>query len=275
MPKVNLRNKVGVIGHAVSKIVLGNHTAKNVYGNVNYAKTFIQGTIMNVFNGHVPGRKNAIWTLTIDFEMPSNKTALGVELKRVPFHQQHPTFGPVPAGKKTQCFVNFTDLIGKPNHAMKGSTTYLFITKDRASPASLIAAASAAPHVFLLPASHIAESAGNRIKVIIVPPALPPMVHLPSARRKKMRKKATALAAPAAAIGNALTATPMLSAAPATKKSKTTSKKKATKPINLHVNLMWAKMTDGVSHCVVAIAHGQKWVVGNAATINSDITNEP
>jgi hypothetical protein len=41
MPKVNPRNKVGVIVHPVSKNVLGNHATKNVYGNVNYAKTFM------------------------------------------------------------------------------------------------------------------------------------------------------------------------------------------------------------------------------------------
>ncbi len=55
VPKVNQRNKVGVIVHAVSKIVLGNHTAMIVYGNINYAKTFIQGNIVNVFDGRIPG----------------------------------------------------------------------------------------------------------------------------------------------------------------------------------------------------------------------------
>jgi hypothetical protein len=38
---------------------------------------------------------------------------------------------------------------------------------------------------------------------------------------------------------------------------------------------MWEKMTIGASHQVMAIAHGQKWVVGKAATINSDVTNKP
>jgi hypothetical protein len=38
---------------------------------------------------------------------------------------------------------------------------------------------------------------------------------------------------------------------------------------------MWANTTDGVSHHVVAIAHWQKWIVGNAATINGDVTNKP
>jgi hypothetical protein len=52
MPKVNLRNKVGAIIHAVSNRVLSNHTAKNIYGNVNYAKTFL-------FDGCMPGGKNA------------------------------------------------------------------------------------------------------------------------------------------------------------------------------------------------------------------------
>jgi hypothetical protein len=60
MPKVNPRNEVGVIVHAVSKIVLGNHTAKNIYGNVNYAKTFMQSNVLNVFDGHVPGGREML-----------------------------------------------------------------------------------------------------------------------------------------------------------------------------------------------------------------------
>jgi hypothetical protein len=44
-----------VIVLTISKIVLGDHTAENMYGNGNYSKTFIQGTVVNVFDGHVPG----------------------------------------------------------------------------------------------------------------------------------------------------------------------------------------------------------------------------
>jgi hypothetical protein len=38
MPKVNPRKEVGMIVRTVLKKVLGHHTAKNYYGNVNYAK---------------------------------------------------------------------------------------------------------------------------------------------------------------------------------------------------------------------------------------------
>jgi hypothetical protein len=56
MPKVDLRNDVVAIVHAVSNRVLSNHTAKIIYNNVNYyAKTFLQGTVVNVFAGHAPG----------------------------------------------------------------------------------------------------------------------------------------------------------------------------------------------------------------------------
>ncbi len=34
---------------------MGDHTVKNVYGHVNYATTFIQGTVVNVSNGRVLG----------------------------------------------------------------------------------------------------------------------------------------------------------------------------------------------------------------------------
>jgi hypothetical protein len=120
MPKVDPRNKVGVIVHPISKNVLGNHTMKNIYRNVNYAKTFTQGTIVNVFDGCVPGRKNAIWKLAVSFEMPSDETAPRVELKKVTAYQQQCTLGLILAGKTPQCCINFTDSIGKPNHTMKG-----------------------------------------------------------------------------------------------------------------------------------------------------------
>jgi hypothetical protein len=55
MPKVDPRNEVGAIVHTVSNRVLSNNTAKNIYGNANYAKTFLQGTVMNVFDGRTPG----------------------------------------------------------------------------------------------------------------------------------------------------------------------------------------------------------------------------
>ncbi len=158
--------------------------------------------------------------------MPSDKTAPGGELKRVAIHQQHCTLGLVPAGKKTQWSINFTDLISKPDHAVTGLTTYLPNAKGRASPASTIAAASAAPRVLLLPVSYIAESAGNKIEVIIMPPALPSMDAMPpiTARTmEKKRKKAAALAAPVVASDDTSTTTPTPSTAPATKKGKTTN----------------------------------------------------
>ena len=40
------RNKVGAIVHAVANRALSDHTAKNIFGNVNYAKYFLQGTVV-------------------------------------------------------------------------------------------------------------------------------------------------------------------------------------------------------------------------------------
>jgi hypothetical protein len=77
-----------------------------------------------------------------------------------------------------------------------------------------------------LPASHITETAGDEIKVIIVLPALTPIDATPhaAARTKKKRKKATPVAASAAATDDASTATSMPSTAPTTKKGTTTGK---------------------------------------------------
>jgi hypothetical protein len=101
------------------------------------------------------------------------------------------------------------------------------------------------------------------------------MVPFTAARTKKKRKKAATPVAPAGASVDASTATPAPSTAPVTKEGKTTRKKKAGKTIDLCTMPMWAKMTNSASHCIVAIAHGQKWVVGNAVTINGDVANKP
>jgi hypothetical protein len=53
--KKNPRDKTGTIIHAVANRVLSDHTAKNIYGNVNYCKDFMQGTVVDVFNGRAPG----------------------------------------------------------------------------------------------------------------------------------------------------------------------------------------------------------------------------
>ena len=79
--KKDPRDKVGEIVHAVANRALSDHTAKNIFGNVNYAKHFLQGTVMGFFDGRPPGGKNAVWKLTVNFEMPSDGTE--VELKRV------------------------------------------------------------------------------------------------------------------------------------------------------------------------------------------------
>jgi len=224
------------------------------------------------------GGKNAVWKLMVDFEMHSEEPTLGVELKRVIVHRQHCTLGPVPSGKNPQCSVNFTDLIGEPNHAVKRPMTYLPNAEDRAVTTSTIAAASPAHHVSLSPASHIAETAGNKIEVIIVPPVLTPIDAAPhaAARTKKRRKKTTPVAAPAAATDDASTATSTPSTAPTAKKGKTTGKnKKSSEPINLRMSPMWVSTTNLSMHCVVAIAHEQKGVAGNTKTITGNVANEP
>ena len=72
---------MGAIVHTVLNRVLSNITVKNIYGNINYAKMFLQGTVINVFDGRTPGGKNAVWKLTVDFEMHSEEPTLGVKLK--------------------------------------------------------------------------------------------------------------------------------------------------------------------------------------------------
>ncbi len=203
-------NKVGAIVHAVANRALSDHTAKNIFGNVNYAKHFLQGTVMGFFDGRVPGGKNAVWKLTVDFEMPSDGAE--VELKRAVIHRQHCILKPVPAEKNPHCSVTFTNSIGNLDHAVKGSSTYLPNAGARAVTASAAAAAAtndnndadadavavtvtvaAAPRISLLPAPLFAAPANNDIKIVLPLPPPPP------AKTKRKRKKATAAVAAQAA----------------------------------------------------------------------------
>jgi hypothetical protein len=95
MPKVDLRKEVGAIVHAVLYRVLSDHAAKNIYGSVNYAKTFLQGTIVNVFDGRAPGGKNAIWKLTVQLRDALQRTCARsrIEEGRCPSTALHPQAG--------------------------------------------------------------------------------------------------------------------------------------------------------------------------------------
>ena len=224
--KKDLRNEVGAIVHAVANRALSDHTAKNIFGNVNYAKHFLQGTVVGFFDGRAPGGKNAVWKLTVDFEMPSDGAE--VELKRVDVHRQHCVLGAVPAGKNPHCSVTFTDSIGDPDHAVKGSSTYLPNAEARAATASAAAAAAtddddnddavavavaAAPRVSLSPAPLVAAPADDDIEIVLPPPPPRP------AKTKRKRKKATS-------CDDASTTMPL----PAKKSKATTKKKKPPKP---------------------------------------------
>jgi hypothetical protein len=47
------RNEVGAIVHAVANRALSDHTVKNIFGNVNYVKHYLQGTVVGFFDGRV------------------------------------------------------------------------------------------------------------------------------------------------------------------------------------------------------------------------------
>ena len=63
VPKIALRNKVGLIVDTVVNRVLTSLTTNNLYGNTKYNKHFMQGTIVNAYGmGDTHrGRRNIIW----------------------------------------------------------------------------------------------------------------------------------------------------------------------------------------------------------------------
>ena len=151
--------------------------------------------MVGFFDGRAPGGKNAVWKLTVDFEMPSDGAE--VELQRVDIHRQHCILGAVPAGKNPHCSMTFTDSIGDLDHAVKGSSTYLPNAKARSAAASAATdndaddnddpdadAVAAAPRVLLSPAPLIAAPADDDIEIVLPPPP-------PPEKTKRKRKKAT------------------------------------------------------------------------------------
>ncbi len=55
--KKDPRNKVGTTVHAIADRVLGNYAARNIFGNINHAKYFVQGTVVKVFDVHAGGKE--------------------------------------------------------------------------------------------------------------------------------------------------------------------------------------------------------------------------
>jgi len=95
MPKVNPRNEVGAIIHAISNRVPGDHATKNIYGNVNYAKMILQGTVVNLFGGRAPGGKNAVWKLTVRLQDAHRRTCTRSQIEEgcCPSTALHPRAG--------------------------------------------------------------------------------------------------------------------------------------------------------------------------------------
>ncbi len=151
---------------------------------------------MGFFDGRPPGGKNAVWKLTVDFEMPSKGPE--VELKRrVDIHRQQCILGQF-RREKPSLLYDFHGL--DPDHTVKGSSTYLPNTEARAAAASAAAASTddnndadadtvaiaAAPCISLSPAPLLAAPADEDIEIVLPPPPPPP-----PAKTKRKRKKAT------------------------------------------------------------------------------------
>ena len=86
---------MGAIIHVVSNRALSDHSAKNFYGNANYAKTFLQVIVMNVFEGHAPGGKNAVWKLTVCLQDALRRTCARSQIQEgcFPLTALHPRAG--------------------------------------------------------------------------------------------------------------------------------------------------------------------------------------
>jgi hypothetical protein len=268
--KKDPRDKEGVIVHALSKWAVVEHTARNIFGNVDYYnKTFMEGTVVNVFDGHATRAKNASWRLMVDFCMPSDEQRPGIKSKRVEILFQHCLLGPVPAGKNPLCRTTFTDFIGDPDCAVKGSRTYLHNTKGRANAAAATAATmedegNGATNDNDDCVSHDNDKdAPNTItNAIIVPPAAK------TATKTKRKRRKTAQAA---VQDDTLAAPPPPPPPPPSRlKSRRTAK-----PVNLRATPLYSVTTDTTRHCIVAIAHERRWVNGNAETIMGDVASKP
>jgi hypothetical protein len=275
-PKRNASYEVGATVHAAANRVLSNHSARTIFGRANIDKHFLQGTVANIFDGRAPGGKNTVWKLAVDFKLPPDDKFGSVELKRVDIHHQHCKPGLVSADLNPQSFIDFTDTIGDPDWAVRGSTTYIPNAEGRANAAADAAAAIATSKNANedVPAINdevddatIETIIDNGLNAIVAPPAVPTATRK---RRKTMR---------AATPKDKLTATlplpppPLPPTGPTTTKA-TKRKTPAAPIIDLHKMPMWVSTNDLTKHRVMAITHERKWVVGDDETITGDVADE-
>ena len=101
---------------------------KNIFGPVDYMKTYVQGIVVAAFDGRQSKGKNTVWMLWVNFEMPSDDPDVKVIVKVTEINHNHCILGWVLAGKDPLSQTLFTNLIGNPDHAIKGSTTTMTAT---------------------------------------------------------------------------------------------------------------------------------------------------
>jgi hypothetical protein len=122
--EVDPKERCGAVVHATANRVLGDKPAKNIYGNVNYCKHFLQGIVEEAVDRRKEGGKVPVIYLKAKWTVPGGAYPNG---KIAVVYKNSVILGPIPedANKNTSVSVNHPDAVGDPNHSTKGSTTYI------------------------------------------------------------------------------------------------------------------------------------------------------
>lgn len=300
--KTDPKEVTGTVVHAVASKVLGEHVAKTTFGNVNFNKTYLEGRVVGIEDRRKKPESPASIYIVADYTVHGRDTP-----KRAVIFKGGVKLGPVPEDLNPKVRVTHPDSVDVRDAPTKGSTTYIAnadggepLPNTNGAAASLPGrqspAAGVGPNVAVSNRTHdvsssstpiLAAAASSAAPAQSAPPSVPPTnniavvttagsssaasrtsatssVHTLSTSRASSVVSSTTSSSSAAASTAAPPSDP--SAVPPS-----TQGKRKRGDIDLDETPMFVDDVKGRRHRVVDIAHGKKWVVGDASSIFGDV----
>jgi len=137
------KGTAGTTVYGLASVVLGKQVAVKKYGNLNYNKTFIKGSVIRAYDGRKQGAKQAQWKVEARWNIPGYEEGQVYTVRRQDAHLVQPKPNPVTV------IANFPDSIDhRDDHPTKGSSTYLATaSSDLTAESSVPSVASSAAGV--------------------------------------------------------------------------------------------------------------------------------
>ena len=300
--KTDPKEVTGTVIHAVASKVLGEHVAKTTFGNVNFNKTYLEGRVVGIEDRRKKPESPASIYIVADYTVHGRDTP-----KRAVIFKGGVKLGPVPADLNPKVRVTHPDSVDVRDAPTKGSTTYIAnadggepLPNTNGAAASLpgreSSAAGVGPNVAVSNRTHdvsssstpiLAAAASSTAPAQSAPHPMPPVNNIAVATTAGSSSAASRTSATssvhtlstsrASSVVSSTTSSSSAAASTAAPPSDpsavppSTQGKRKRGDIDLDETPMFVDDVNGRRHRVVDIAHGKKWVVGDASSIFGDV----